>query len=159
MKRGTLWVALLAFSALGIAGCGCNSDLKVTITTFPTTLAPGATSDVAATVTHDAKMAGVTWSCTPAGSCGSFFPTQTASGVNSVFTAPATAPAGGSVTIIATSVSKPSVSSSTNVAITSVSTQNFSFYVGGEENNADVDIYSIAGVVAIATTASGTIGI
>ncbi len=156
MSRGTLCIILLSLCTLGIAGCGCNSDLKVTITTFPTTLAPGASSDVAATVTHDSKMGGVTWSCTPAGSCGSFNPTQTASGANSVYTAPTTAPGGGSVTIIATSVTKPSVSSSTNVTIAGLVGQNFTFYATGEENGT-FGIYSIAGVVSIATDGSGTV--
>jgi hypothetical protein len=157
MNRGTLCIILLSLCTLGIAGCGCNSELKLAITTAPTTLASGASTNVAATVTHDSKMGGVTWSCTPAGSCGSFNPTQTASGANSVYTAPTTAPTGGSVTIIATSVTKPSVSSSTNVTITGLVGQNFTFYATGEENNGTFHVYSIAGVVSIATDGSGTV--
>jgi hypothetical protein len=155
MKRGALWIVLVVFSALGIAGCGCNSGIKVEITTAPTTLAPGASSDVAATVIHDKKMGGVMWSCMPAGSCGSFNPTQTASTTDSVYTAPASATAGSTVTIIATSVTKTDVASSATITITGVTASNYVFYVTGEENTVNLDLYTIAGVVAIAQTASG----
>ena len=154
MKRGALWIVLVVFSALGIAGCGCNNGIKVEITTAPTTLAPGASSDVAATVTHDRKMGGVMWSCMPAGSCGSFSPTQTASAMDSLYTAPASATAGSTVTILATSVTHPNVASSATITITGATASNYVFYVTGEENTENQDLYTIAGVVAIAQTAS-----
>jgi hypothetical protein len=157
MKRASLWTVLVGFCAFGIAGCGCNSHPKVTITTAPTTLAAGASSNVVAHVTHDSKNEGVDWSCAPAGACGTFTPSQTPSDTASSYTAPATAPSGGSVTITATSVKDPKESASATITITGVSTQNFVFYASGEENNPlaeATDAYSIAGVVAIATAAS-----
>jgi hypothetical protein len=96
-----------------ISGCGGGSSsgpsptpLPISVSlsaTPPASLATGATANVSATVLNDSAGKGVTWSCTPAAACGTFNPTSTASGAATVFTAPATAPAGGSVTITATS--------------------------------------------------------
>ena len=47
MNRGTLWIVLLSVCALAVAGCGGSSH-RVTITTAPTTLAAGASSNVVA---------------------------------------------------------------------------------------------------------------
>jgi len=157
MRRATLWIVLLSVCALAVAGCGSGARLGVAITAAPTTLAAGSSSSVTATVTHDPAAGGVTWSCTPAGTCGSFLPAQTPSGFASTFTAPAVAPSGGSVTIIATSVTKPSVSASATIAITGVAAQNFVFFGAGEANDENGDLYSIAGVVAIASDGSGTV--
>jgi hypothetical protein len=155
MNRVTLCTFVVVLCALGIAGCGSGSGLKVAITTAPTTLAAGTASNVTATVTHDSAAGGVNWSCMPAGSCGTFNPTQTANGMPSSYTAPPAAPSGGSVTIIATSVANPSRSASVTIAITGVLTQNFVFYASGEENvSPNFPVYSIAGVVAIAQVAS-----
>jgi hypothetical protein len=154
MNRLTLCTFVVASCALGI-GCGSGPGPRVAITTAPTTLAAGAASNVVATVTHDSAAGGVTWSCMPAGSCGTFNPMQTANGMPSAYTAPPAAPSGGSVTIIATSVANPSRSDSVAVAITGVLTQNFVFYASGEENvSPNFPIYSIAGVVAVAQVAS-----
>ena len=154
-NRLTLWTFVVASCAMGISGCGSGSGLSVAITTAPTTLAAGAASNVVATVTHDSASGGVKWTCMPAGSCGTFNPTQTASDLSSAYTAPPAAPSGGSVTIIATSVASPSRSASVTIAITGVLTQNFVFYASGEENvSPNFPIYSIAGVVAIAQVAS-----
>jgi hypothetical protein len=155
MNRRTLQMTLVVMSALFYIGCGCGSHLKVEITQAPSTLQVNTSSPVTATVTHDHAAGGVNWSCTPVGTCGSFDPTQTASGVASTYTAPAAA---GTVTIIATSVDKPSVSASVSVSVTvpTVTTSNFSFYAIGEEAAQDTfDVYSLAGSVAIATVASG----
>ena len=96
-------------------------SITVTISSSPTTLVAGATGNVIATVANDTANGGVTWSCTPAASCGttSFNPDQTASLAPSVFTAPATVPAGNQVTITATSVTNPAiVSAPVNITIT-----------------------------------------
>ncbi len=62
--------------------------------------------------------AGVKWSCTPVGACGSFNPTQTLSGNPTTYTAPSTVPSGGTVTVTATSVSDPAVNASAVITIT-----------------------------------------
>jgi len=152
MKRATLWIVVLSACALAVAGCGGGGHLKVAITTAPTTLAVGASNDVTALVTHDHAAGGVTWSCAPVGACGSFDPTQTPSGTPSTYTAPVLVPTGGTVTITATSVTKPSVSASVTVGVTG---QSFAFFASGEANDDGGDLYSIAGVVSMA--ADGTI--
>ncbi len=164
MRRGTLCILLLCVGALGAAGCGGGSHIGVAITTAPTSLAVGATGNVAATVSHDPTNSGVRWTCAPATSCGllalNFNPAATASGATSVFTAPPAIPPGGQVTITAISVANPNVSATQNITITatSVASNNFVFYASGEENNADaLSFYSVAGVVAISTDGNNTI--
>ena len=136
--------------------------ITVTISSSPTTLVVGTTGNLIATVANDTANGGVTWNCTPAASCGttSFNPDQTASGAPSVFTAPATVPAGNQVTITATSVTNPAiVSAPVNITITAavVPSKNFSFYVTGAENNHDRAVYCLAGVVTIASDGSGAV--
>ncbi|MGB8013007.1 MAG: hypothetical protein WCF68_15445 [Terriglobales bacterium] len=88
----------------------------------PSTLSTGATADVAATVASDPNSAGVTWSCTPVGSCGSFSaPTGAYPTFGITYTAPATVPTGNTVTIIATSISDDAVNATSSpVTITGV---------------------------------------
>jgi hypothetical protein len=136
--------------------------ITVTISSSPTTLVAGATGNVIATVANDTANGGVTWNCTPAASCGttSFNPDVTASLAPSVFTAPATVPAGNQVTITAASVTNPAiVSDPVNITITAavVPSKNFSFYVTGAENKSDHAVYVLAGVVTIASDGSGTV--
>ena len=78
-------------------------------------LATGATATISATVANDSTNGGVTWSCTPATTCGSFSPSQTASGAMTTYTAPSAA---GTVVITATSVSDDAQSASTTVTVT-----------------------------------------
>ena len=156
MNRGTLQLALVVLSALFYIGCGCDS-LKVHITQSPTTITAGGTAQVTATVTHDSHKGGVNWSCTPVGACGSFNPTQTASGTATTYTAPATA---GTVTLIATSVDNDKKLASVSVTVTGVASSNYVFYLIGEEFSSGPDaenfgdVYSLAGTVAIANVAS-----
>jgi hypothetical protein len=84
----------------------------------PASLALSATASISAVITNDSANAGVTWSCMPSGSCGLFSLSSTASGTTTVYTAPATVPAGGSVTITATSVTDTTKSKSQTVSIT-----------------------------------------
>src|ERR1700678_149514 len=162
MNRGNLLTVLVALCTVGNAACGGSSStgLEVVITTTPASMVVGATANVVATVTDDPKNAGVTWSCTPAPSCGttSFNPDQTQSGAASVFTAPSVVPPGSQqVTITATSVSDTSISSnSVNITI-GVASNNFSFYVTGKEANDAGDTYSIAGIVTISADGSGRV--
>jgi hypothetical protein len=160
MNRATLWIVLLSFCVSGITGCsgGHHHATAVTVSTAPTTLAVGATGNFAATVVKDSANGGVMWTCLPTTSCGvaSFSIDQTPSGTTTVFTAPPIAPAGGQVTITATSVANAAVAASVNVTITPNS---FSFYAIGEENNNDIgDTYTIAGVVSVGPDGTVLIG-
>lgn len=78
----------------------------------PTSINAGAFWDqgLAADVANDTKNAGVIFSCAPAGDCGSFSPTGAASTDPTCYQAPATAPADGTVTVTATSVTDPTKS-------------------------------------------------
>jgi hypothetical protein len=155
MNRGTLWIVLLSVCALAVAGCGGSSH-RVTITTAPTTLAAGTSSNVVAVTSHD-KSDQINWSCAPAGACGSFNPSPTTSGTASLYTAPPAAPSGGSVTITATSTDHPSHSASVTVAITGVASANFVFYASGVIPCDGNCPYSVAGVVTIAQDGSGNV--
>lgn len=88
----------------------------------PSTLATSATATIAATVANDSANKGVTWSCAPANACGSFNPTQTASGTSTTYTAPASAtpntPQGFAVTLTATSISDGTKNASAILIIT-----------------------------------------
>src|SRR5580658_2678573 len=155
MNRATLWAVVMGLCVLGIAGCGSGGGPLTIAITAPSSLAASSGGNISATVTNDPKAEGVTWSCAPAGFCGTFTLTQTASGAVTVYTAPPVPPAGGSVTITATSVTIPKRTATATIMITGMATQNFTFYVTGEENNfADDPYYSIAGVVQIANTVS-----
>ena len=121
MNRNFLFLGILAVAFLN--GCGSSpapspQPIAVVISTAPpSTIAAGGTASVAATVSNDTKAAGVTWSCTPAGTCGTFNPTSTASAAMTTYTAPASSPAGGKVMIIATSVTDITKSANATVTI------------------------------------------
>jgi hypothetical protein len=121
-------LSLLAVSIVAtMSGCGGGSSsvsgpppppISVTLSTVPpASLGTGGTASVAATVQNDSAARGVNWSCTPATACGAFSPTSTPSGSMTTYTAPAAVPTGGSVTIIATSVTDTSKSASAAVLI------------------------------------------
>lgn len=162
MKRETLWIVFVALCALGNAACGGGKPkpIVVTISMAPATLAVNTSGNVVATVANDPANNGVIWTCNPAVACSSssFNPSSTLNGATTVFTAPPSIPSGGSVTITATSETNSSVvSAPATVTITAaaVAANNFVFYASGEQNATDPEAtYSVAGVVAIATTAS-----
>ena len=89
-------------------------------------LSPPASAQINAQVTLLATIANdvsanpeVTWTVTcGATACGSLSPTTTKIGVQTTYTAPAAIPAGGSITLTATSVTDPTKSASVNIVIT-----------------------------------------
>jgi sugar lactone lactonase YvrE len=88
----------------------------------PASLQEGAQTSLAANVLNDTTSAGVQWTatCGSAGQCGTFNPPTTASGVTTMYTAPAGVPAGGGdVSIVANSLSSaPFNPAATDIAIT-----------------------------------------
>ena len=158
MNHKILWMFLLTLIVTSISGCGSSSNPVIAVSigqTPPGILAPNATAQISATITGTGQ--GVTWSCTPgnsAGTCGSFSPSTTTTGVTTTYTAPPTAV--GSVTITATSLKNASASASANVTITTSSgiAANYSFYVSGWDGSKS-NVYSLAGSVAVA--ANGTV--
>ncbi len=149
MKRNALWTVLGVIMIVGLSNCSSGSGgttpppppvISVSISQFPpTTMLANTTAIVAATVANDS--AGVNWSCAPAGSCGSFSPTQTASEATTTYTAPDSAQ---SVTITATSVTDSTKSASTSVSVT---VNNFTFYLSGLETGEN--FYGVAGTITM----------
>src|SRR5467141_3856851 len=126
MKRNAPVLILVAIAAL--SGCGGVSQLPgptsiivTLITPPPSSLPAGGTASVAATVSNDTANAGVSWSCTPSATCGSFNPVSTASGASTTYTAPTAAPAGGQVVIMASSMTDSAKRANASVMITGTS--------------------------------------
>lgn len=133
--------------------------IAVALGSTPASLQVGSGAGITAVVTNDSTPFGVTWSCTPAGSCGTFTPASTLTGVATDFTAPATVPAGGNVIITATSNADPTVSASssaiqisgpnTTLACTPPATTcNYVFSVSGADTFTFAP-YSVAGVFTV----------
>jgi hypothetical protein len=126
----------VTITATAVTDSTKTTNQAVTITVIAvsmTTAPPGSmqastNANIAATVTNDAANMGVTWSCAPAGSCGSFSVSPTASGGVTVYSAPAITPAGGTVMLTATSVSDPTKTASAAVKITTL-TGHYAFFI------------------------------
>lgn len=111
---------LSALSTIGalalLSACGAQNSMAPAITvaftpgfTPPTAMTVSEQCGIAATVNNDSQNQGVKWtaSCSNA-PCGTFSPTPaSASAIPITYTSPATAPSGGTVTLIATSVTDP----------------------------------------------------
>jgi hypothetical protein len=112
------------------------------------TLAANATAQLIAIVTNDAANAGVDWTvaCGSA-ECGSFSPPHTDSDQPTNYTAPSAPPAGGTVTITATSTSdKNQIASTPPITITaSLLAGNFVFLLTGRDANQS--FYSLSGTI------------
>jgi hypothetical protein len=156
MNRKSLWIVLIALGLTAGCGGGNNNNILVSISQAPPgIITPGGTAQITATVTGDSANAGVTWSCTPAGACGSFTPSTSPSGTATTYTAPGTAV--GAVTITATSVTNTAAFATANVNISTSGglSGNYSFYLSGFDGATNNGVYSLAGAVNIA--ANGTL--
>jgi hypothetical protein len=91
------------------------------------------TVTIGATVANDS--AGVNWSCSPVGSCGSFGSSSTASGATTTYTAPSTVPSGGTVTVTAASQTDSSVLANATVTITPTPSADFFVSPSGSDSN------------------------
>jgi hypothetical protein len=87
----------------------------------PSSLVVSTTANVSSTVSNDPSNAGVDWTvtCGSAGACGSFNPTHTPSGTQTVYTAPSSVPTGSTVTITAASTADSTKNVMATVTITS----------------------------------------
>jgi hypothetical protein len=84
----------------------------------PSMMHTGAGSQLRVVLNNDVTSAGAKWTVTCGSSdCGSFDPAQTASGVGTTYTAPATVPTGGTVQVTATSVADPTKAVSATISI------------------------------------------
>src|ERR1700674_3202570 len=113
-----LVVAIVALSGCGVVAQQSGPPIMVTMTTPPPSSIPaGGTASVAATVSNDTAGAGVSLSCPPSSACGSFNPVSTASGASTTYTAPSSAPAGGQVVIMASSMTDSTKRANASVMI------------------------------------------
>jgi len=88
----------------------------------PSSLGLSIATQFKAVLNNDATGAGVNWTVLCGSSdCGSFSPKQTASGVLTTYTTPATVPTGGTVVVTATSVADPTKSASAIIQILPIS--------------------------------------
>jgi hypothetical protein len=116
-------VAAIAFVAAACGGGGSNPPTPPAISVAlspapPTTITAGQTASLTAVVSNDSANAGVTWSVTcSVSSCGSFTPTTTPSGTATTYSAPANVPTGGTVTVVATSVTDGTATASASITI------------------------------------------
>jgi hypothetical protein len=119
------------------------------------TIVANVSAPLVATVSHDIAGGLVDWTvtCGSAGACGSFSPTQTASGAPTTFTAPTSVPTGNSVTITATSTTDPTKTASETDTVTASIPPNSLFKNGqwimllrGRDQNGGP--YSLGGEVA-----------
>ena len=84
----------------------------------PATLPAGNTRQLRVVLNNDVTDAGVNWTVICGSSdCGSFNPAKTTSAVDTIYTAPAMVPAGGSVKVTATSIADPTKAVSATIAI------------------------------------------
>lgn len=121
---------VLVVLALGLlSGCGSGSSsgtgnvpISVAFSLAPpNSIIFGATGYMSARVYNDDSNSGVTWTCVPAGACGSFSPSTTGSTTTPTFTtytAPGTNPPNGQVVLTATSVKDSTKSASATVVVT-----------------------------------------
>jgi hypothetical protein len=149
MNRKSLLMAFAFAASVLLGACSSSTPPVVAISGAPASLEVNLTSSLTATVTHDSSNGGVTWSCAPAGACGTFSPSQTASGTATTYTAPATA---GSVTITATSVKKATSTATATINVTAVASASnlsgqYAFKVSGWD--ASGTFYGAAGSVTL----------
>src|ERR1700739_3171314 len=116
MNRRILLLSFLVFALAILSACGngigklpgtSSGALTVQIVQPPpASLMAGSTAGLVANVLNDSTGGEVTWSCMPAGACGSFNPATTGYQIGTLYTAPASGPSGAlniPVTITATS--------------------------------------------------------
>jgi hypothetical protein len=127
--RSRKWLVILSTIMMStmisvLPGCGdAMYHPPAIVVTFdagfppPSTLNTDGVVGIAADITNDSQNAGVTFSCSPGGACGSFTPPGAANAVPTCYQAPATIPTGGTVTVTATSVTDPSKSVSATINI------------------------------------------
>ena len=121
----------------------------------PSSMMTGSNVGVSATVTNDSKNAGVTWTCTPMGTCGTFNPTSTPSGNPTTYTAPSTVPSGGTVTLTATSVTDTTKTATAQVTITAPPPPAISVSI----SQAPAATLSVSGTTTVAATTNDSAGV
>ncbi|MFZ0636890.1 MAG: hypothetical protein WA755_00325 [Candidatus Acidiferrales bacterium] len=140
-------VTLVAMAALAACGGSGSAGVSIALTNVPASLTINQSTSLSAVVSNDTTNAGVDWTCSPSGSCGTFNPTHTASGSSTSYTAPGAA---GSVTVTATATADSSAHQSSTIQINSSSangslTGQYVYFVQGSDANGS--IYTAVGSI------------
>ena len=151
--------ALVAVAVIPFSSCGkgYQASLGIRLVNAPGTLTINQTVSLTATVENDSSNAGVDWSCTGSGGCGTFNPAHTASGGTTVFTAPASP---GTVTITAAAAANSNVKATAVISIVPIGSNamlngRYVFSVGGVDSNGS---YTASGTIVADGTGSITGG-
>ena len=139
MNRKILLIAvtLVAMAALAACGGSGSAGVSIALSNVPASLTINQSTSLSAVVSNDTTSAGVDWTCSPSGSCGTFSPAHTDSGSSTSYTAPGTA---GSVTVTATATADSSAHQSSTIQINSSSangslTGQYVYFVQGSDAN------------------------
>jgi hypothetical protein len=151
-------LAVCMLAALVACSSGSSSTpppppaISVTVSGAPATLTVNGTADLTATVANDSANGGVTWSCAPSGSCGTFSAATTASGAPTTYTAPSSVPSS-AVTVTAASVTDPTKTGTASITITTPAiTLADGFYVfslAGSDLGTVASAYNTAGAFQV----------
>src|ERR1700676_2671143 len=101
-----------------LAACGGNSTpagipITITLSASLTSVNPGQSSTITATVANDSSNKGVSWSISPSG----FGTLSNQTSISVTYTAPTSVPTTTAVTITATSVASPTVTATVQIAV------------------------------------------
>jgi len=102
--------------ALGFAGCSGSNTIAITLSAPQTSLNPGQTVTVIASLTNDVNNAGVTWTLTGAGSLSGNTTTSV------VYTAPTDIAVSTTATVTATSIANTAITATESVTLNAVLT-------------------------------------
>ena len=124
MNGRILLLSLITVALTVLCGCGGTDTLGGTGSLLVQMVQPppqyvqmgSAGIGLAATVLYDKNNAGVTWSCEPAGSCGSFNPATTGYQITTLYTPPTTPPSGNTLVNVPITITATSVADSTQTA-------------------------------------------
>lgn len=111
----SLGVGILVW-ALVFAGCSGSNTITITLATTATSLNPGQTATITATLTNDTDNQGVSWTLSGPGSLSGNTTTSV------VYTAPTSIATSTTATITATSVANTSITTTQSIALTAVLT-------------------------------------
>ena len=138
-------LVLAGCGLFSLAGCGGGTGTQTTqvpptVSVMlqpvpPKTMGITGVTRIGAVVSNDSSNGGVSWSCAPAGSCGSFGTSTTASGAYTMYTAPASVPSGNTVTVTATAGDQASASVSATITISPSPAANFFVSPSGSDSN------------------------
>ena len=148
----TVTITATSGSASATATISITSTISLAFTTPPpSSMTISSAANLAVTITNGPPNATVNWtvSCGSA-QCGSFSPTSTTSTQQTAYTAPASVPTGGTVTITATSANDGSKSIQTTITITQ-SSITIAFTAGSTPPGSML----IAGAATIGATVTG----